>query len=527
MKPKTAVDGAETHDRIAAPIRNESSTACAAGAFSASTPPGSTVEQHDNTLRTNGAATSYTKPTDSPLRKHSYSTTPVHHGPSSPEAHLTASPDIRGLRPPQNTPKTTPTSPHISPNRTYDDELADVSHAFSTIVGTFDTRLLEQSMWAPKASEYQPSSLSEVRTPSRCLTPVKIVEANPSINDYFTRMSFRAADSDHGVGNALIGDHLVKPSTGKPEQSKISLFNGEKLKAALAPMSDRGSVPTLHSTTNDSPVPEANVSKVRFEASPSSGSTDRYKGPTSNDLAGDQFAATSLPSRMRATSHAPHATGKPTITQAKCPENMPSKLVTPTECSSAGSVKNTSASNSTIQATIPTTAAGIRPHSEPSPALGFCDKLVATRQQLNSTGDLEADDSALRADLTSQILRRTANTESSETSKSTDKTEEMNLPSSFVDKWAAKPKNKKENYIASTTATGALTTSAKPAAINAALWEPTKPSTRPPLVSKAANVAAKSGKDLEDRESKTFFNGWPQLEQRGRPGTYFSLMIIP
>ena len=175
---------------------------------------------------------------------------------------------------------------------------------------------------------------------------------------------------------------------------------------------------------------------------------------------------------------------------------------------------------------MPTTGTEADIHSKKSTAPDFDDRLVTVLQKLESIGSLKPEDSALLADLASRILCRTVGVEPSEASKLASTTSDMDIPNKFLDKWASTPKNTKENASLPTRATGASSNATvKPAADRTAVSEPTRTlsqsieaSQRPPLAAKATNVAAKADEDTEDREHKTFFNAWPQLEQRGRPG---------
>ena len=244
-KPKVGVDSAETINRFIAQMRRGNNTSSGAVVIPIQTPPESGPEQRDETMPTNGdvlngAALYRTEPIGIPITRSSHSTTPKRNSPASPGHHPMTSPHVSGLRPPQNTPKTNPASPRVSPARSYDDELAEVSHVVSTIMGTLDTKPLSQSIWAPKSSEYHRSSLSAFSTATRDLTPVRVVEANPAINDSFTRMSFKAADSDHEIGRPLIGEYLYKPSPSKSasKQIKGTPSRGQKLEAEIVPIAD-------------------------------------------------------------------------------------------------------------------------------------------------------------------------------------------------------------------------------------------------------------------------------------------------
>ena len=542
-KPNVGVDSAETINRFIAQMRSGSNTSSGAAVIPRQASPESVPERRDDSVFANGdvsnrATVHRTEPIDIPITRSSHSTTPNRNSPASPGHHATTSPHVSGLRPPQNTPKTNPASPRVSPGRSYDDELADVSHVVSTIVGTLDTKPLSQSIWAPKSGEYHRSSLSAFSTPSRDLTPVRVVEANPAINDSFTRMSFKAADSDDEIGRPLIGEHLYKshPPKSASKQIKSIPSRSKKLEAEIVPIADRGFVKASHSAENGSPTLRADGNKVRFQASPS---PDTPKPLTFSNLIQKESAASpnarksSLPPHIRIASNSSQATIGSSIAQSTGLDTEPPPTISAPRTVSDGSQKNSSTSGHTDQATIgsnqqvPTTTAGTEIHSSESTTSVPDDYLVAALQKLESIGTLQPEESALLADLASRILRRTTGTEPSGASNSIGETGDMDLPNKFLDKWASKPKNTKENVGVPTTAIGAPSNhTVKPAADPAAVREPSKALSQPveasqrqPLAAKVTNAVAKPGKDSEDREHKTFFNAWPQLEQRDRPGT--------
>ncbi len=146
-------------------------------------------------------------------------------GSTSPSSHPHPSPAISGLRAPVNSPQVHASSPQFARGNTHDE---DVGAALAWFVQNLNGRSLSESMWAPKNGKYAPSPLrgsqvpsSNVRppggsgscAPSKDLTPVNVVQPNPAINDSFSRMTFRAADSDRRVSDDIIGERNVRPST--------------------------------------------------------------------------------------------------------------------------------------------------------------------------------------------------------------------------------------------------------------------------------------------------------------------------
>ena len=541
-KPNVGVDSAETINRFIAQMRSGSNTSSGAAVIPHQASPESVPEQRDDPVFANGdvsnrATVHRTEPIDIPITRSSHNTTPNRNSPASPGHHTITSPHVSGLRP-QNTPKTTPASPRVSPGRTYDDELADVSHVVSTIVGTLDTKPLSQSIWAPKSGEYHRSSLGAFSTPSRDLTPVRVVEANPAINDSFTRMSFKAADSDHEIGRPLIGEHLYKspPPKSASKQIKSIPSRSQKLEAEIVPIADRGIVKASHLAADGSPTLRADANKVRFQESPS---PETVKPLTFSNLIQKNSAASpsarnsSSPRHIRKTSCSSQATIGSTIAQSdgldtKAPSTVSAPLLT-----SDGAQENWSTSVHTNQVAIPSgqqvpkTTAGTEIHSPGSTTPAPENRLVAALRKLGSTGSLNPEESALLADLKNLLSGRTIRIDRSEASKPVGKTGDMDLPNNFLNKWASKPKNTKENAGFPPRATGAPSNhTVKPAAAPAAVHESSRAlsesmgaSQRSPLAPKATNSSAKAGEDTEDREHKTFFNAWPQLEQRDRPGT--------
>ena len=549
-KPNVGVDSAETINRFIAQMRSGSNTSTRAAVIPRQASPESVPEQRDDAVFTNGgvsnrAAVNRTEPIDIPISRSSHSTTPNRNSPASPGHHATTSPHVSGLRPPQNTPKTNPASPRVSPGRSYDDELADVSHVISTIVGTLDTKPLSQSMWAPKSTEYHRSSLRAFSTVSRDLTPARVVEANPDINDSFTRMSFKAADSDHEIGRPLIGEHLYKspPSKSARKQIKSIPSRSQKLEAEIVPIADRGIVKASHSAADGSPTLRVDANKVRFQESPS---LETVKPLTFSNLIQKESAASpsacnnSFPPHIRTTSISSQATIGSSIAQSNGLDTEPPPTISTPRPTSDCSQKYSSTSGHTDQATIgssqqiPTTTAETEIRSAESTIPVPDDYLVAALQKLESIGSLKPEEFALLADLTSRILRGTIGTEPKQASKPIGKTGDMDLPNNFLDKWASKPKNTKENAGLPTKATGAPSNYiVNPAVDSATAWaprrassQPAEASQRPPLTAKATNSAAKHDEDTEDREHKTFFNAWPQLEQRDRPGAYHPSLVV-
>ena len=118
--------------------------------------------------------------------------------PASPKIHPVTSPLLTGLQAPHNTPRTVPASPRTGPRQTHDEDVGDALYNF---VQGIQGLPLSESIWAPRSAKYQPSPLGG--SPSKSLTTVRAVEANPAINDSFARMSFKAADSDYEVGDPL------------------------------------------------------------------------------------------------------------------------------------------------------------------------------------------------------------------------------------------------------------------------------------------------------------------------------------
>ena len=538
-KPNVGVDSAETISRFIAQMRSGRNTLGGTAAITRQASPELVPEQRDDTVFangdvSNGAAVHRTEPIDIPVTRSSDSTTPNRNSPASPGQHATTSPHVSGLRPPQNTPKTNPASPRVSPGRSYDDELADVSHVVSTIVGTLDTKPLSQSIWAPKSGEYNRSSLSAFSTPSRDLTPVRVVEANPAINDSFTRMSFKVADSDNEIGRPLIGEHLYKspPSKSVSKQIKSIPSRIQKSEVEIVPIADRGVFKASQSAANGSPTLRAAGNKVRFQASPS---PETPKPLTFSNLIQKESAASpsahnSLPPRTRKTSNSSRATIGSSIAQSDGLDTQHPSTVSAPLLTSDASQENSSTSVYTNQATIPSgqqvpeSTAGSENNSLESTTPVPDDRLVAALQHLASIDSLKPEESALLADLANRILHRTKAAEQSEASESIGETSDMDLPNNFLNKWASKPKNTKENAGLPTQATGASSNhivnsgSAAGGAPRRAFSQP-EAAQRPPLAAKATNSAAKPAEDTEDREHKTFFNAWPQLEQRDRPGT--------
>ena len=110
-----------------------------------------------------------------------------------------------GLRAPVNSPSTAASSPRLAPANTHNE---DVSDTLSEYIKGLNSSPLNESMWAPRAARYKPSTLSGARS-ANLLTPIKAVNPNPATNETFDRMSFKVADPDHEIGENLIGEHVA------------------------------------------------------------------------------------------------------------------------------------------------------------------------------------------------------------------------------------------------------------------------------------------------------------------------------
>ena len=153
------------------------------------------------------------KRADKRTDEHDGTTTPPSAAVAGQDNHLLASPEAQpkpsphsGLRAPVNSPKTAASSPRLAAVNTHNE---DVGEAITKYINTISSSPLSESIWAPKSARYKPSVLSGARS-TNVLTPIKAVEPNPATNETFDRMSFKAADLDHGTTENLIGDHVTQ-----------------------------------------------------------------------------------------------------------------------------------------------------------------------------------------------------------------------------------------------------------------------------------------------------------------------------
>ena len=165
---------------------------------------------------------------------------------TSPEAHPKPSPHVSGLKAPFNTPKTAASSPRLAAMNSHNE---DVAEAFSEYVNTVDSRPLSESMWAPSA-RYRSSTLGGARS-SKVLTPVKAVEPNPAINDTFDRMSFKAADPNHKIGENLIGERFTRALFSKAPPSFVNQFSVLEKKLPEGNIDDANKAKLKKTSDND------------------------------------------------------------------------------------------------------------------------------------------------------------------------------------------------------------------------------------------------------------------------------------
>ncbi|KAF6224921.1 hypothetical protein HO133_010115 [Letharia lupina] len=141
-----------------------------------------------------------------------------HSDQTSPDPHPKPSPHISGLTAPYNTPKTAASSPRLPAVNNHNQDVAD---AFSDYVNNMHGRPLSESMWAPPSARYKPS-MPRGAPATKVLTSINAIEPNPAMNDTFHRMSFKAADPNHKVGENLIGDHVTQSLFSKTSPSSVN-----------------------------------------------------------------------------------------------------------------------------------------------------------------------------------------------------------------------------------------------------------------------------------------------------------------
>ena len=143
------------------------------------------------------------------------------------------SPPRQGLLPPHNTPRTAPASPHriLSLNDSPDQHPSVVGEAIYEYVQGMKGLPLSESIWAPKHVPHQRSLLRGPRMPSTDLTPVKLVEPNPAINDTFPRMSFKAASTK------------LRPETADASTQTESIIHATNLTTSSGQTGERRMLP--------------------------------------------------------------------------------------------------------------------------------------------------------------------------------------------------------------------------------------------------------------------------------------------
>ena len=220
---------------------------------------------------------------------------------ASPEAQPKPSPHVSGLRAPYNTPKTAASSPRLAAANTHNQDVAD---AFTEYVNTVNSRPLSESMWAPGSARYKPSTLSAARS-TNVLTPIKAVELNPALNDTFDRMSFKAADPNHKIGQNLVGDRVTRHEISKPPPSlanRSSVLGDKPNEDVVQAKLEKASDESLESLAHTETV--AKVQKVQVE--PDRLSKSDLADTLSTEGVGKENAVpstqkASLPPHLRAT----------------------------------------------------------------------------------------------------------------------------------------------------------------------------------------------------------------------------------
>ena len=537
---KVKVDDSESIQRFVSQMRTPGNSSYGLNASSTSTPSRSPSEQRNGTApsnspeKTNGFADHVTQPVDIPSPKESsHDSTPSRNSPASP----ITSPHARGIWAPNNTPKTNPASPFVGPAQTHDE---DVGYALADFVKTMEGKPLSQSMWAPKPGSYEHSLLSGARVRSRDLTPTKVVDANPAINDSFARMSFKAADSDDKEGNNLTVERNASASSPNcaKGQPTTALSTTQKLEADLVPMFDRGSVKAPHSAAKYYALADDEDGTIS-PAAPSARSKADAKEPTptkpvEKETVTPPKAVSGVPPHLKG-GHTPQS-----FTD-KAKDLVSQMFTTASKVSHPDALETTLTSPPASHPKTPSSkgpgekTADIASPSQP-PTTPVQDGLISTLKALELSGSLGPEEQAILKELTERVLSRSISqhtmtaTPAEKAASPADTPAEPSLPSDFLSKWATKPKESSQTSSGvSPKATEA--TSPSPSKDTAptgsvsgdvdAARESLKSTAAPLGASKV--VLAKSGEDLEDREHKTYFNNWPKLEQRDRPGTFTSL----
>ena len=521
------LDDAENIRRFVSQMRTSSSSSNGLNASSASTPSGSPPKQRNETRTSNSPETNCfgnhrTQPIDIPSKMSSNDSTPTRNSLASLGVSPISSPHTSGVRPPANTPKTQPASPHVGPTLTHNEEVGD---ALTDWVKNMDGKPLSDSMWAPKPGSHRHSLLCGARVPSRDLTPVKIVDVKPEVNDSFARMSFKAADSDiKAVKDLPHTGNTSPPSSKHGDKPSPTTASGttQKLEADLVPVPGCGSIKAPHSAAkyytfadDEAGFKAPTASSGGFKSN--SRETVLPKSIEKKNVA-SPTAASGVPphSRGGGTSQSSTGTAKDLASQmltavpnlshadalkAQFPQQLASPFETPSSKSPGAKAANTTSPSEPQQAPVE-------------------DGLISTLKALELDGSLGPDEKVLLKNLTNRVVIQSSS-QDTVTAKLADKAAEPSLPHGFINKWASKPKDPLH------TRPDASPKAAEPA--SAADSKDSLKSTAAPLGTSKADpqmnsfdskttVTAKSCEDLEDLEHKTHFNEWPQLQQRDRPG---------
>ena len=459
---------------------------------------------------------------------------------TSPEPHPKPSPHISGLRAPNNTPKTAASSPFLAAVITHNEDVAD---ALGDYVNNMEGRPLSESMWAPGygSARHKPTVLSGNRS-AQVLTPIKAVDHNPSINDTFDRMSFKVADPNHKVDENLIGDRVtqslfsktpplfVNKSSVLPDQVHGDEVN--HVQAKLEAASDEHLEPSAHTDTTkkvQSKI-EGKIEGVSDENIEIAEPTDTVKGlsfsASGEDLPNiaqiDQIKkGGDVPSASK-TYVLPHLRGfcqKPgASTQAATPEMK--QIVDKTfpitiESSSPKSLQTPSSSDRNHASSDDVTSKTASPIEDANST--FIAMLIARLQQC---GPLSQEHLLVLRSAEDQLRVRASHEHDKDIQSLTGVEPE---PERKFFESNPLQLARQMSYDSKKRAPSTLPhlKSSLPRVSETEIQVATNGS-EPKLAAGPAGGKALEGdaSESEDREHKTFFNTWPKLEERGRPGMF-------
>ena len=464
---------------------------------------------------------------------------------------LTAIPPAGGTRAPQNTPVTIPSSPQTSPRLRAldggDPSLLDEQHEAMQLVAQALGALYSPR---PRGVAYRSEEEAEAST-SKILTSVRAVGPDPIMDDSFERMLFKGIDPEY-KGKSIVGNN-------------VSIAKNAKLAPHLrSPKRNEGTSSSTATSSNAALRLVHPSERLSATSSSSTGTTEKTAKLAVNSGSPSESisAASSSPARTEKVNLTPHLVSpsqcspvaSTSSTSAKEAKKLAPHLQHPSQCGSATTSTSTTPirnTNKFLELTPPAASSttshspkskedvsntmGVKSSKEGGGASDVSDKsrklakakdsfmvlqetaayakasklekgdLKKENEMPKSTGAVVAYSGTQSTGQATTTMPSSSATPLSTTSNAAvskctvaqiglatgKKPAEAALPSAFLDKWASKGKQAQATSSADASKASTMTDATASTAVT---------------------------KECENLEKATFFNRWPGLEQRDRPG---------